>query len=163
MGYCKDIYIETVEELEWVASTGDTERINAVTAYLSGEAGSTYGVISPTFEANLDMDINGFQEAWGRILEEQAAEDAEAGCSSTALPRCSGEAKTELGKAEDGAAPVGVEGTTLTSAASAVCEAAVRGGGWAKGGAAAATTSGRRPILKTVDAALATTSSEQLV
>jgi hypothetical protein len=74
MGYVKDIFIETMEELEFIASKGDPEDIAAVTAYLDGEAGSTHGVLSPTFELNLDMDTALYRETWGRILQE-AAED----------------------------------------------------------------------------------------
>jgi hypothetical protein len=68
MGYVKDIFIETMEELEFVASGGDQKDIDAVTAYLKGETGSTHGVLSPTFESNLDMDPIAFRDVWGRIL-----------------------------------------------------------------------------------------------
>jgi hypothetical protein len=77
MGHIKDIIIETAEELRFVASRGDPEDIAAITAYLKGERGSTHGVISPTFEANLDLDIGGFQVAWDEILQEAKGEGEE--------------------------------------------------------------------------------------
>lgn len=79
MGIIKDIYIETTEELSFVASKGDPQDIAAITAYLKGERGSTHGVISPTFEANLDLDPTGFLEAWERILREDEVASEEGG------------------------------------------------------------------------------------
>lgn len=73
MGYVKDIFIETMEELEFVASGGDQKDIDAVTAYLKGETGSTHGVLSPTLESNLDMDPISFGNLWVRILSGEEA------------------------------------------------------------------------------------------
>ena len=77
MGAVKDIFIETMEELHFVASKGDPQDIAAVTAYLKGERGSTHGVISPTFESNLDLDPITFQRLWDEILRvvEEASSD----------------------------------------------------------------------------------------
>jgi hypothetical protein len=70
MGHFKDIFTETADELHFVASKGDNGDIAKVTAYLDGTANSTFGVLSPAFESNLDMDVDGFREAWGEILRE---------------------------------------------------------------------------------------------
>ena len=79
MGYNKNIFIETTEELQFIASKGDPQDIAAITAYLKGESGSTHGVISPTFEYNLDLDLTCFLEAWGRILADVESASEEGG------------------------------------------------------------------------------------
>ena len=74
MGFAKNIYIETIEELERIASSADGDDIAAVTAYLKGESGSTRGVISPTFESNLDVDLDAYLEDWMRLLRDEEDE-----------------------------------------------------------------------------------------
>ena len=79
MGYIKDIFTETAEELHFIASKGDPQDIAAVTAYLDGESGSTHGVLSPTFESNLDLDLAGFRRTWDEILQDVEAASADGG------------------------------------------------------------------------------------
>lgn len=75
-----EIYNEAFKRLNFVAAAGTPAQIDAVTAYLQGEARSTRGVLTPSMEATLDLDPVAFLAFWEATLEameEEGEEDSE--------------------------------------------------------------------------------------
>lgn len=69
MGYVKDMFTETVEELEFHGASASPEAEALITAFMEGRVETTGGLLPKRLEADLRVEPEMFLESWRQILQ----------------------------------------------------------------------------------------------